>query len=65
MMTIHGRKIEQNDMNDIASYMDDEIREQLHGVLAPCEPEEFISAYLAKDPDFIDILKSEFRFSED
>lgn len=63
-MTIYGRAITNEDMNNIASYMDDEIREALHSELAPCTHEEFISAYLEKDPEFIEILSREFDFEE-
>lgn len=63
-MTIYGRKIENEDMNNIASYMDDEIRESVHSELAPCTHEEFIGRYLELDPEFIDILRSEFDFAE-
>lgn len=63
-MKIFGRKIEDDDMNNIAGYMNDEIREALHSKLAPCEHEVFISAYIEEDPEFINILKSEFDFTE-
>lgn len=65
MMTVYGRKITQNDMDAIAIHMDDEIREQVHFQLAPCTPDEFLAAYLEKDPDFEEILKSEFGWKED
>lgn len=61
-MTIFNRPITDDDMFNIASYMDDEIREDLHSQLAPCSPETFISAYLEKDPDFEDLLTAEFDF---
>lgn len=64
-MTVYGRRINDDDMNMIASYMDDEIREALHSELAPCTHEEFIAAYLERDPEFIAILRSEFDFDED
>ena len=38
----------------------DEIREDLHFEMAPCEPEEFLRAYVEKDPDFEELLNSEF-----
>ena len=63
-MTIYGRRITQEDMNSIGSYMDDEIREDLHNQLAPCSPELFISAYLERDPDFLVLLQSEFDYKE-
>lgn len=65
MMTVYGRKITQNDMDAIAIHMNDEIREQVHFQLAPCTPDEFLAAYLEKDPDFEDLLKSEFGWKED
>ena len=54
------KNVSQELMDTIATYMDDEIREELHLRLAPCTPEEFISAYLEKDPKFSVLLKSEF-----
>ena len=63
-MTIHGRKITDEDMRNIAGYMDDEIREELHGQLAPCEPEEFLKAYIERDPDILPILENEFGFEQ-
>lgn len=54
-----------NDLDDaldlLATYMDDDIRERVHSELAPCMPEEFLSRYLELDPDFVDLLLSEFR----
>ena len=47
-------------MDTIASYMDDDKREQVHAELAPCEPEVFLRAYIERDPSFKDLLKSEF-----
>ena len=61
-MTIYGRAINQEDMDLIASYMDDDLREELHADLAPCTPEEFITAYLERDPDFLDLLQDTFEF---
>lgn len=53
-------KLTQNLMDTIATYMDDDKREQVHSELAPCEPEEFLKRYLELDPDFENVLKSEF-----
>lgn len=53
-------KINQDLMDRIAIYMDDEKREQVHREIAPCSPEEFLKRYLELDPDFENILKSEF-----
>lgn len=58
-------KIDQRLMNDIASYMDDEIREFLHTRLAPCEPEEFLEEYLKHDPEFEELLNNEFGIEVD
>lgn len=44
----------------IASYMDDEIREDLHQELAPCSFEEFLNAYVKRDEKFKEILTNEF-----
>lgn len=33
-------------LDDIAAYMVDEIREQVHAELAPCTPEEFFNTIL-------------------
>lgn len=30
----------------IVHYMDDDIREEIHGLLAPCDNEEFLIAYM-------------------
>lgn len=61
-MKRYGEKFELNQklMDDIAIYMDDEKREQVHFEVAPCEPEEFLRRYLELDPDFETVLKSEF-----
>lgn len=51
----------QDKMDIIATYMDDEKREQVHNELAPCSPEEFLKRYIELDPEFEDVLKSEFN----
>lgn len=48
-------------LDDIATYMVDEIREQVHCELAPCMPEEFLTRYLHLDPEFEELLSSEFN----
>lgn len=63
-MTIYGRAITNDDMANIADYMRDDIREELHAQLAPCSNEQFLRAYLDRDPDFIDLLRREFDFAE-
>lgn len=61
-MRRYGKKwnLDQKTMEVIASYMDDEIREDLHGDLAPCAPEEFLRRYVERDPGFAELLENEF-----
>lgn len=47
-------------MENIATYMKDEIREQVHFELAPCSNGEFLERYLEMDPDFAFFLEDEF-----
>ena len=53
--------LKQDLMDTIASYMDDDIREDLHFRIAPCSPDLFLREYTKRDPDFVDLLKSEFN----
>ena len=39
-------------MNEIATYMRDDLREAIHNELAPCTCEEFLTAYCNADPEF-------------
>lgn len=43
-VTLNGQRY---DINIVAHYMDDDIREDLHMQLAPCDPQVFIDAYCA------------------
>ena len=54
-------KLTQELLDTIATYMNDEIREDVHVELAPCTPEEFLRRYVELDPDFKELLKAEFR----
>lgn len=47
-------------LNTITTYMDNEIREKVHHELAPCTPEEFLMRYVQLDRDFKSLLKDEF-----
>lgn len=47
-------------MNNIASYMDDGKREQVHFELAPCTPEKFLQRYIELEPEFAELLNNEF-----
>lgn len=53
-------ELTQDLMDAIVVYMDDDIRENIHRALAPCTPEDFLKAYVKEDPDFEDLLYSEF-----
>lgn len=52
-------KITQDLLDEIATYMNDNIRESMHGDYNV--PEEFLKAYVEKDPDFKEILETEFH----
>lgn len=55
---------EKNIWNTIATYMNDEIREEVHLELAPCRNHEFLARYLELDPSFKTFLKEEFDIDE-
>lgn len=44
----------------IVNMMDDDIRERVADELAPCTNEEFLKRYLELDPEFQNVLDSEF-----
>ena len=54
-------EITQELLDVIATYMDDEKREQVHCELAPCTPDEFLKRYVEIDPDFKLLLRDEFK----
>ena len=43
-VTLNGRQI---DYDAAVMLMDDDLREQLHAKLAPCDPQTFLNAYVA------------------
>lgn len=53
-------KVTQKEMDVIATYMDDDLREQICSELAPCEPGEFLTRYCELVPEFGNLLKDEF-----
>lgn len=54
------KEITNGTMEVIASYMDDEIREELNFKMSPCTNEEFLKAYVERVPDFSELLENEF-----
>ena len=40
---------------NLADYMDDDIRESVHADLSPCTRTEFLSEYIRRDPDWFGI----------
>lgn len=53
--------IDDNLMGTFVSYMDNDLREQLHAELCPCTNEEFLYSYAELDTGFEEILESEFE----
>lgn len=49
-----------SDMDIIAEYMDDCLREYIHFHYTPCTPGEFLREYIKREPSFEDVLKREF-----
>lgn len=56
------KDVSQEELQIIAMYMDDNIREQVHFELAPCKPYDFLKRYCELDKNFIEVLNSEFHF---
>lgn len=46
------KEVTNEEMNDMALYMNDDLREAIHRELAPCTNEEFIIAYCNANPAF-------------
>lgn len=60
-----ANEITQDQMNVIATYMDDEVREQISFKFAPCANEFFLRKYCEEVPEFADILEDEFGIEFD
>lgn len=62
-MKRYGEKyvLTQDQLDVIAKYMNDEIREKIHFRFAPCEPDFFLREYVKRDPEFEKLLYDEFR----
>lgn len=67
LMLRYGRKITINDdlMEAIVMYMDDETREKVHSELASCANEEFLNRYIELNPDFEELLYKEFGIEKE
>ena len=55
------KEVTNEEMNDMALYMNDDIREAIHREIAPCTNEEFIIAYCNTEPSFEDCLNDLFN----
>lgn len=56
----HEETLKQELLDVIATYMDDDIRENIAFEFAPCSPDEFLAEYVKRDPNFANLLKTEF-----
>lgn len=56
-------ELTQEELDNIATYMNDETREEIAFDLEPCTPEEFLKEYVNRDEQFEDLLKSEFSIT--
>lgn len=52
-------ELTQEELDVIATYMNDDIREDVAFDLDSCTPEEFLKEYVNRDEDFEELLKSE------
>lgn len=48
-----AKALEVYSIDDIAQFMDDDVREQVHSDIAPCTDEEFLEEYLRRAPEDI------------
>lgn len=53
-------KLTYSDMDTIAEYMDDCLREYVEFHFSTCTPEKFLREYIKREPSFADVLKREF-----
>lgn len=54
-------ELTQEELGVIATYMNDDIREDVAFDLDSCTPEEFLKEYVSRDDDFEELLRTEFR----
>lgn len=53
-------ELSQEELDVIATYMDDDIRESVAFDLSPCTPNQFLREYVSRYEHFEELLKSEF-----
>jgi FixJ family two-component response regulator len=53
-------ELTQEELDVIATYMNDDIREDVAFDLDSCTPEEFLKEYVSRDDDFEELLRTEF-----
>lgn len=53
-------ELTQEELDVIATYMNDDIREDVVFDLDSCTPEEFLKEYVSRDDDFEELLRTEF-----
>ena len=65
VLSVNGMIPTQADLDVIATYMDDDLREALHEDIAPCTPEYFLREYIWRykdeDPGFLTVMKEAFN----
>ena len=52
--------VTQRELDIIAEYMDDCLREYVEFHFSPCTPEKFLREYIRREPSFEDVLRNEF-----
>lgn len=52
--------VTQRDLDIIAEYMNDCLREYVEFHFSPCTPEKFLREYIRREQSFEDVLKREF-----
>ena len=52
--------VTQRELDIIAEYMDDCLREYVEFHFSPCTPGKFLREYIRREPSFEDVLKREF-----
>lgn len=52
--------VTQRELDIIAEYMNDCLREYVEFHYSPCTPGEFLREYIRREPTFEDVLRNEF-----